>query len=55
LAGILGSSGINISDIEILRVREGEGGTIRIGFAAASDQEEALRLFRNAGIDGWKR
>lgn len=55
LAGILGDAGINISDIEILRVREGEGGTIRLGFAAAADQEEAVRLLRASGIETRKR
>lgn len=55
IAGILGEAGLNISDIEILRVREGEGGTIRIGFASASDQDMALRLLRSAGIETRKR
>uniref|UniRef100_A0A7C2IFF7 Prephenate dehydrogenase n=1 Tax=Ammonifex degensii TaxID=42838 RepID=A0A7C2IFF7_9THEO len=55
LAGILGDAGINICDIEILRVREGEGGTIRLGFATTADQEEAVRLLREAGIETRKR
>jgi len=55
LAGILGDDGINISDIEILRVREGEGGTIRLGFATGADQEAALRLLRREGIESRKR
>ncbi|MEW6448110.1 MAG: prephenate dehydrogenase [Bacillota bacterium] len=55
LAGVLGDNGINICDIEILRVREGEGGTIRLGFARETDQEEAVRLLREAGIEARKR
>ncbi|MEW6172425.1 MAG: prephenate dehydrogenase [Bacillota bacterium] len=55
LARILGDAGINICDIEILRVREGEGGTIRLGFARTADQDEAVRLLRNAGIETRKR
>ncbi|MEW6183667.1 MAG: prephenate dehydrogenase [Bacillota bacterium] len=55
LAGILGNAGINICDIEILRVREGEGGTIRLGFARSVDQEDAVILLRNAGIETRKR
>lgn len=55
LAGTLGANGINICDIEILRVREGEGGTIRLGFARETDQEEAVRLLREAGIETRKR
>jgi prephenate dehydrogenase len=55
LAAILGDADINISDIEILRVREGEGGTIRLGFATGTDQDEALRLLRREGIESRKR
>jgi prephenate dehydrogenase len=55
LSGILGNAGINICDIEILRVREGEGGTIRLGFASTADQEEALALLQRAGIESRKR
>lgn len=45
----LAESGVNITDIEILRVREGEGGTIRLGFAAEQDQENAIRVLRDKG------
>lgn len=55
LAGILGDAGININDIEILRVREGEGGTIRLGFSSGGEQERALSLLREAGIPSVKR
>jgi len=55
LAGILAEAGINISDIEILRVREGEGGTIKLGFVREGDQEEAVRLLRASGIETRKR
>jgi len=55
LAGILGRHEINICDIEILRVREGEGGTIRLGFAREEDQEEAVRLLRETGVETRKR
>ena len=33
---------INIQDIEVLKVREGEGGTIRMGF---DTQKKSLGLF----------
>lgn len=36
LCAALGEGGINIQDIEILRLREGEGGTLRLGFADAA-------------------
>jgi prephenate dehydrogenase len=50
LAGILGSAGINISDIEILRVREGEGGTIRLAFSSDEEQDRAVSLLTESGI-----
>ncbi|SFQ96611.1 prephenate dehydrogenase [Desulfoscipio geothermicus] len=50
LAGLLGEAGINISEIEILRAREGYGGTIRIGFATVEEQERALQVLRNKDI-----
>lgn len=55
LAGVLGSRDINISDIEILRVREGEGGTIRIALGSLKEQEDALQLLRENGITAKKR
>ncbi len=41
LAQILGQTDINILDIEILRVREGIGGTIKLGFISAEIAERA--------------
>ncbi|HWI55064.1 MAG TPA: prephenate dehydrogenase [Desulfobacteria bacterium] len=55
LAGILGSRDININDIEILRVREGEGGTIRIALGSPKQQEDAIGLLRENGITAKKR
>ncbi|MFZ5646863.1 MAG: prephenate dehydrogenase/arogenate dehydrogenase family protein [Bacillota bacterium] len=55
LASILGNAGINICDIEILRVREGEGGTIRLAFAGENEQEAAVSLLRQSGIPSKKR
>lgn len=51
----LAEAGINISDIEILRVREGEGGTIRVGFATEEEQEKAVRVLREKGYTVRKR
>lgn len=50
VASILGEKGININDIEILHVREGEGGTIRLGFSTEINQEEAIAALREKGI-----
>lgn len=51
----LASAGINIVDIEILRVREGEGGTIRLGFGAEVDQDDAVSVLKELGITVRKR
>lgn len=50
LAGLLGDAGINISEIEILRAREGYGGTIRIGFTTPGEQDRAYNLLRANNI-----
>ncbi len=55
LAGILGNQNININDIEILRVREGEGGTIRLAVGSQNEQEDAIHLLRANGIIAKKR
>jgi prephenate dehydrogenase len=55
MAGILGRASINISDIEIMRVREGEGGTIRLAFATEREQESAVTLLSKSGIPSKKR
>jgi len=48
-AAHLANAGINISDIEIMRVREGEGGTIRVGFAAQEDLANAFSVLKEKG------
>lgn len=55
ISGWLGKEGINITDIEILRVREGEGGTMRLAFAHQWEQEQALFILREKGIGVNKR
>ncbi|HHW43256.1 MAG TPA: prephenate dehydrogenase, partial [Desulfotomaculum sp.] len=55
LAKSLGDQGINICDIEILRVREGEGGSIRLAFATEKEQEQAAVILRQAGYQVVKR
>lgn len=51
----LAESGVNITEIEILRVREGEGGTIRVGFATEQEQENAIRVLREKGYTARKK
>ncbi len=42
IAAALAGQGINISDIEVLKVREGEGGTIRLAFDSPAVAREAI-------------
>lgn len=46
----LGQLGINICDIEILRIREGEGGTIRLGFDSQAEADLAIEKLGQRGI-----
>lgn len=55
LGYILGEENINIVDIEILRVREGDGGTIRLGVPDAVKAEKATEVLLNHGIKAWIR
>jgi len=50
LSAMLADSGINITEIEILRAREGYGGTIRIGFSTPEEQEKAYNLLISNNI-----
>lgn len=55
LAGLLGEAGINISSIEILHVRELEGGSILLGFRDRGQQEAALDALGAQGYRAHKR
>ncbi|MCZ6795400.1 MAG: prephenate dehydrogenase [Planctomycetota bacterium] len=50
LANPLTAKGINIKDIEVLKVREGEGGTLRLAFASRKLAHEALDELRRSGF-----
>ncbi len=49
VARTLSAENININDIEVLNVREGEGGTIRMGFDSRSCAERAVDVLAKAG------
>lgn len=49
-ATLLGEAGINIQDIEVLKVRD-DGGTIRLSFKQEEEQAKAYRLLKD---DGYK-
>ncbi|MDD2619265.1 MAG: prephenate dehydrogenase [Syntrophomonadaceae bacterium] len=55
LGKILGNEGINIVDIEILRVREGDGGTLRLGVPSSEDACRAVKALQSNGIKAWER
>lgn len=44
ITGILADASVNISDIEVLRVREGEQGTLRLRFRRKKELEQARSL-----------
>jgi prephenate dehydrogenase len=45
----LGEQGVNINDIEVMKVREGEGGTLRLGFDSADGAERAMGILAAIG------
>jgi prephenate dehydrogenase len=46
----LAEAGINVRDIEVLKVREGEGGTLRLAFDDREISERARLLLASAGF-----
>ncbi|MBN1155790.1 prephenate dehydrogenase/arogenate dehydrogenase family protein [candidate division KSB1 bacterium] len=51
----LANEGINIKDIEVLKVREGEGGTFRMSFSSSSDRDWAIGIIRHIGYSCYAR
>lgn len=49
VTGLVAGEGINLIDIEILRVREGEGGTLRLGFESEDACDLAMRTLMKNG------
>jgi prephenate dehydrogenase len=52
---LLANEAINIKDIEVLKVREGEGGTIRMAFESARVAERAVLALNNNGFNARER
>ena len=46
----LAEAGVNIRDIEVLKVREGEGGTLRLAFDNREVSEGARQILAAAGF-----
>lgn len=55
IGALLGSYGINIVDIEILRAREGDGGTMRLGVPHLKDADRAVELLDTINVKAWVR
>ena len=55
MATIPADEKINIKDIEILKIREGDAGTMRLAFENAKDREAALLLLAQNSFDAVKR
>lgn len=51
VASLIAQEGINIKDIEIVKIREGEGGTLRLGF---SDQKSCRAAQSILSANGYK-
>ncbi len=49
IATILGEAEINIAEVEILHVREEEGGSIRFGFRSEEQRHRALQIMKARG------
>ncbi len=55
IATILAENNINISDMEVMKVREGEGGTIKLAFSSHEAAESAIELLTNSGFSARER
>jgi prephenate dehydrogenase len=51
ITGVLLDNNLNISDIELLKVREGTGGSLRLSFKSESDAAEAKEALSKAGFE----
>ena len=49
MAGRLTSEQINIKDIELLKIREGTGGTFRLGLETDAEADRAMIVMREGG------
>ena len=55
ISRVLGDNQVNIIDIEILRLREGEGGSIRLAFRDEVEAEMAVSLLMRHGLKAKRR
>jgi len=55
IAAALAHEGININDIEVMKVREGEGGTLRLGFDSVDCAQRAVKILGGTGFQARQR
>ncbi len=55
IATALSAQSINIRDIEVLKVRVGEGGTMRLAFDGLKEAEAAVGFLAQEGFQAWVR
>lgn len=55
ISAILARKHINIKDIEILKVREGDAGTLRLAFESEAERKDGLQLLREYGFEAKAR
>ncbi|MBI5464623.1 MAG: prephenate dehydrogenase [Ignavibacteriales bacterium] len=51
ITSLLGESELNIKDIEVVKVREGTGGTFRLSFANDAEKDFAKRILEKSGFE----
>lgn len=55
IASLVGEAGFNIAEVEILHVREEEGGSIRFGFRQKEQRDGALAVLKERGYRAHRR
>jgi prephenate dehydrogenase len=55
IVSLLSDSNLDIRDIELLKVREGSGGTLRLAFKSATEADSALNVLTQNGIYARRR
>ncbi|MEO0558454.1 MAG: prephenate dehydrogenase/arogenate dehydrogenase family protein [Bacteroidota bacterium] len=55
ITGTLADASVDVKDIELMRIREGDAGTFRLGFADASTADRAVAAFSERGIRAQRR
>lgn len=55
VATLVGDAGLNISEVEVLKNREEDGGSIRLGFSLLEERDQALLVLESQGFRCWKK